>query len=155
MRALSLRQPWLYAVLYLGKHVENRRWRRKVEGDVLLHAAKGCTQKEYDAAVQWMVGRGLISPSDLPPLDKLTRGGICGRCRFTGDVHAPASTPQAPWHMEDQWGYVLSDVTPLPFVECQGALGFFEVPPEVMGKLGLVEPASVDPYAIFDPFGGL
>jgi hypothetical protein len=58
--------------------------------------------------------------------------------------------------MEDQWGYVLSDVAPLPFVECKGALGFFEVPPEVVSKLGLAEPAhDIDPYAIFDPFGGL
>lgn len=39
MKALSLRQPWLHAVLHLGKPLENRRWDTKYRGEVLLHAS--------------------------------------------------------------------------------------------------------------------
>ena len=40
MRALSLRQPWPWAILTLGKDVENRTWKTNFRGRVMLHASK-------------------------------------------------------------------------------------------------------------------
>jgi hypothetical protein len=38
--ALSLRQPWLWAILHAGKRIENRTWATKYRGRIRLHAAK-------------------------------------------------------------------------------------------------------------------
>lgn len=150
MKALSLRQPWAWAVLHAGKRVENRRWSTRFRGEILIHAAKGCTAKEYEGAVRWMLLRGLVTgaawlPSsvlghapvmlrvagrgcpEVPPLDELERGGIVGRARIV-DVLPPSSNgPRAPWHMPEQYGFVLEDVTPLPFRPYRGSLQLFNV----------------------------
>lgn len=152
MKALSLRQPWAWAITDNSKRVENRVWSTRFRGPVLLHAAKGCTRDEYRSAVVWMVSRGLarsplyefgameeialrvagVDPQPLPlvpPLSDMRRGGIVGRARIV-DVLEPSAdgTPRAPWHMPDQWGFVLEDVEPLPFRSMVGMLGFFAVP---------------------------
>jgi hypothetical protein len=41
MKGLSLRQPWLTAILHLGKRIENRTWNTSYRGEVLLHASAG------------------------------------------------------------------------------------------------------------------
>jgi hypothetical protein len=39
VKALTIRQPWAYAILRLGKDVENRSWRTHYRGPLLIHAA--------------------------------------------------------------------------------------------------------------------
>lgn len=70
--ALSLWQPWAYAVCHLGKRIENRSaWhegtpalstaRRLVGSRILIHAAKGSgTRAEFTAAIEWML-RGRLA----------------------------------------------------------------------------------------------
>ncbi|RCJ19276.1 hypothetical protein A6770_31970 [Nostoc minutum NIES-26] len=50
MKALSVRQPWAWAIIYASKDIENRGWPIYYRGDILIHAAKGCTKKEYQQA---------------------------------------------------------------------------------------------------------
>jgi hypothetical protein len=40
MKALSVRQPWAWAIIYALKNVENRGWPIHYRGDILIHAAK-------------------------------------------------------------------------------------------------------------------
>ena len=40
VKALTIRQPWAWAVVYAGKDVENRRWQTSYRGPLLIHAAK-------------------------------------------------------------------------------------------------------------------
>lgn len=64
MRAISIRQPWAFAICYFGKRIENREWdlrggniaqaRRLVGSDILIHAAKGCTYDEWEDAADFM-----------------------------------------------------------------------------------------------------
>jgi hypothetical protein len=136
VKALSLRQPWLWAVLELGKTIENRRWNTHYRGPILLHAAKGCTQTELVGALVWMAENA--DPDTMgvfPGLGAIERGGICGYAEIV-DVVPPGGLPfgvlatkdELRWHMPEQWGFVLRDVMRLPFTPCRGALGFFEVP---------------------------
>jgi hypothetical protein len=37
--------------------------------------------------------------------------------------------------MDGAFGFHLIDAKPLPFVACKGALGFFDVPPDVAAQL--------------------
>jgi len=45
MKALSVRQPWAWAIIYALKDIENRGWPINYRGDILIHAAKTCTKK--------------------------------------------------------------------------------------------------------------
>lgn len=102
IRALSIRQPWCHNILHDGKDVENRDWPTKRRGWFLIHAGKA-----WDGQI----------PSALKDVP---RGGIVGAARIVDCVT----------EMDSRWffgkfGFVLRDATPLPFVACKGALGFF------------------------------
>jgi hypothetical protein len=139
MKALSGRQPWWWAILHAGKRIENRVWNTSYLGPVILHAAKGCTVDEYEDACVWMENAGVIAHiRDVPPLAQMQRGGIVGRARIVGVV-PPEGLSQREWdgldlrwHMRDQYGFILADVEPLPFVPLKGALGLFNVPDNVV-----------------------
>jgi hypothetical protein len=142
MKALSLRQPWLWAVLDLGKTIENRRWNTTYRGPILLHAAKGCTKFECRSALLWMAENANVDRAAIgmfPGLDAIERGGICGYAEIV-DVVPPiekqkqwplsnkATLAELRWHMHEQYGFVLRNVRRLPFTPCRGELGLFEVP---------------------------
>src|SRR5580693_2266204 len=38
MKALSIQQPWAWAILYLGKRIENRTWSSDFRGPIYIHA---------------------------------------------------------------------------------------------------------------------
>ncbi len=41
MRALTIRQPWAWAIAVAGKDVENRSWQTSHRGLLAIHAGKG------------------------------------------------------------------------------------------------------------------
>ena len=140
MKAISIRQPWAYAILHLGKRVENRDWRGppSYRGPLLIHAAAGCTREEYELAAHWMRSKGLASwprwsdkgPPRLPPLAELDRGGFVARARLSyviNPIDARPSDVSNPWYA-GALGLVLDDIEPLRFHPYKGALGLFDVP---------------------------
>lgn len=136
--ALSLRQPWAWMVVHGGKVIENRRWNTRFRGEFLIHAAKGMTRLEYEDAVDFAhdVNRSLV----VPPFEDVVRGGIVGRARlvdvippcvpedFEGGLFAEVECDH-PWHMPEQYGFVLEGIEALPFQPLKGELGFFKVSP--------------------------
>lgn len=140
MRALSIRQPWLWAILHGGKTVENRDWAGcEYRGPILLHASKSCGKAEFSDAVesiQYMrrdLGFGRV---EVPALDQLPRGSLCGIARIVNAVRHPAMFPGTGGNEEDfaqgfrmagALGLELADVRELPEVPYKGALGFFAV----------------------------
>lgn len=135
MKALSLRQPWAWLVVHGGKGIENRRWNTRFRGSFLIHAAVGMTRVEYAEALAF--ARDVDPSLVVPPRAELLFGGIVGRAELV-DVIAPCgplgiSGPLVecrcghPWHMPEQFGFVLGDVEPLPFEPLRGSLGFFDV----------------------------
>lgn len=158
MKALSIRQPWAWAILHAGKRIENRDWRGApaYRGPILIHAAKGCTRGEYEEAVDAI--EVTIDPAlRVPPLRELDRGGIVGRARLVDVVRTTEGGHRAqrsriecalcgeamrddgrgscqkpdPWAVPRTLGVILADVEPLPFLVWRGELGLFDVaPPE-------------------------
>lgn len=118
--ALSIRQPWAWLIVNAGKNIENRCWYTKFRGRFLIHAAKGMTRDEYDDAFDFAFYRGGVTGRDVPKREVIERGGIIGEAEIVDCVHKSDS----PWFM-GEWGFVLRNVKPLPFVPCKGALGFF------------------------------
>ncbi len=120
--ALSIRQPWAWAIVHAGKDIENRCWKvinrdRNFRGAFWVHASKGMTREEYEDAAGFMASLGVTCP---PPAD-LMRGGVIGTARVIGFVPAHDSK----WFMGPE-GLVLADAEPCKFVPCGGKLGFFK-----------------------------
>ena len=127
MKALSIRQPWAWAILHAGKRIENRDWSAcHYRGPVLLHAAKGCTRDEYSDAVEyieWSRNDLGMPPLEVPTLAMLDRGGLVGIARIADVKRNPEA--HRGYEVPGALGLVLADVRPLPFVPFKGALGFF------------------------------
>lgn len=115
-RALSIRQPWAWAILYAGKDIENRTWATNFRGRVAIHAGMRYDEGG-DAVLECKYG--LQVPSDLP------RGGIVGSVEIVDCVRASNS----PW-FEGPYGFVLKDPKPLSFIPMRGALGIFPISQE-------------------------
>lgn len=121
MLALSIRQPWASLILKAGKDIENRCWPTKVRGRILIHAAKGCTRDELENALDF--AEEACGTRYSVDLKTIARGGIIGSVEIVDCV----SKSDSPWFVGD-FGFVLRDPQPLPFVPLNGRLGFFDVP---------------------------
>jgi hypothetical protein len=146
VKALSVRQPWAWAILHAGKDIENREWRgtNGFRGLFLLHASQRPNptrlQDEGLAFVDFCRERRIRLPDGEKPgvlsLGDLFRdcGGIVGVARVV-DIRQNGDAPTSPWAIPGLLGLQLTDVHPLPFVPCKGALGFWSVPDAVIDEL--------------------
>lgn len=121
--ALSVRQPWAWAIIHGGKDIENRSWKRPnpglaFRGRCCIHASKGMTRDEFEGAGWTFADCGIAS---APAAHDLQRGGIIGHVEIV-DVVLQSDSP---WFFG--WiGLVLRDPVAVPFIRCDGQLGFFE-----------------------------
>lgn len=139
--ALSIRQPWAWfitrpdlvgdaraAALAAGhiKTIENRSWPTNFRGRFLIHAGKGMTIDEFDAALEFARVQVRLDVDLLERLavgmQQIPRGGIVGVADLTGCTPVSSS----PWFVGD-FGLELANIKPLPFLEYRGALSFFRV----------------------------
>jgi hypothetical protein len=121
MRALSIMQPWAYAITNGTKRIENRTWYTAFRGPFLIHAGK-----------RYQIGAEIAIHGDSPEVDvagMLTapRGAIVGSASVVDCVRVDnVAADQRVW-AGGPWCFILSDVRacdPIPYI---GALGFFEV----------------------------
>ena len=145
-RALSLYAPWAYALLHLGKDIENRNWLRgdrgfsgdaKFRGEFWIHASLfggeagrklGDLRAECDAV--WRVA----VDSDVDAIlawSLRARGKIVGRARVVDAVTASGSR----WFCGPVGLVVAEPVALAEQVPAKGALGFWAVPPDVLVQL--------------------
>lgn len=119
--ALSVRQPWAWAIIHAGKDIENRsrpaiRNMGRCTGPVAIHAAKGMTKEEYVDAYDFMRSIGIL----CPPAGALYRGGIIGRV----DVTKVVSDSPSKWFFGPM-ALVVANAKACEFVPSVGALGLF------------------------------
>jgi hypothetical protein len=141
MKALTIRQPWCHLIVNEGKRIENRTWQPSYRGPILLHAAKTMRDDEYDAAMWWCrnnLSNGLAIATRLPEPDDLPRGGFVGQATLAFITKSPKDQALCnPWEIPGGYAWKLTDVRPLPFVECKGALQLWDVPERILRELGL------------------
>ena len=106
MRALTVRRPWAYAIIYLGKDVENRSWWTSYRGPLLIHAAGSAPRHDLLVPVKY---------------SELVRGAITGVVELYDCVRDAKSE----WAERGQWHWLLRDPRPLEPIRCQGALGLW------------------------------
>lgn len=119
MKALSIRQPWAWAIIAGHKTFENRTWQTKYRGSLLIHAGQSMHKADYELMLLYGCERGF----DVPCMSDLHRGGIIGRVDLVDMVTAGEG---------DLWfrgpiGWRLTNPHQLPFQACKGRLGLFEI----------------------------
>ena len=132
MKALSIQHPWVDAILSGAKTIEIRSWEHPYRGEFLLHAGKawGRKQKELFGFIERNYGLR------LPPPIHAGQNGIVGiatlrAIRPLGSTSKEARSALAEPADFGLFGWRLADVRPLDFIPCNGALGLFNVTPEV------------------------
>lgn len=121
LKALSVRQPWAWAILFAGKDIENRSWQAmnhglNVRGEIVIHASSGMTKREYEDAAAFMASIGVT----CPPAIELWRGAVIG----TVEVVDVVKESHSPWFFGPR-GLVLRNPKPLVPTPVKGCLGYF------------------------------
>lgn len=115
MKAISIRHPWAWLIVNGYKDIENRSWRTKYRGQVLIHASQGVKKSEYERAKELTDLLGITLPTSFET------GGIVGVATITDCVEQSES----PWFFGEK-GFVLTDARPIEFIQMKGKLSFFE-----------------------------
>ena len=117
MKAISVQQPWAWAILHAGKDLENRQVRFKYRGPLLIHAPLRLSDDDQ-------MPRGVRQPgsAELP----------CGVVIGIVDVVDVVDHARSKW-----WGgkYALVLRNPRSFkkpIPCKGARGLWTPPPSVI-----------------------
>jgi hypothetical protein len=116
MKALTIKQPWAWAIIHAGKDIENRSWLTRYRGELAIHA--GARMHDYTK-----MPRGVRAPED----DDLVFSAIIGIVEVVDSVEKSRSK----WFM-GPCGLVLRNARLLAKpVPCSGKLGLWNVPPEI------------------------
>lgn len=151
--ALSVRQPWAWAIVHAGKHLENRAWggwghdKTRQRGPICIHASGGMTRHEYEDARDFMAKHGVTCP---PPAD-LVRGAIIGTAVIVDWVRFSHS-----FWFTGPGALKFERMTPVePVIPCAGALGFFEWNPggELMAPAKWMCPSPAQVAAVVGDTG--
>jgi hypothetical protein len=152
MRAISVRQPWAWAILH-GKDVENRS-RPWPLGEYALHASKlphskrevvpdwfvddweSCEDMAAEAGLDWR--RSVIGPLTYRHMLAMS-GAIIGTMRVTACVTEHPS----PFFC-GPFGLVLANVRPIVPIPCKGSLGAWVVPEDIEAAVRRAAGASHD-----------
>jgi hypothetical protein len=111
--ALSIRQPWAWAIVAGHKDVENRTWTTRYRGPLLIHAST----KVDRAGIDIIRSRRVVLP------DELTVGALIGYANLADVVTSSRSR----WALDGHYHFLLTD--PVMFktpVACAGRLGLFQ-----------------------------
>jgi hypothetical protein len=126
--ALSVRQPFAWAIFHAGMDVENRDWPTRQRGRVLIHAPAVVRQEEYSTfqracrdPAHWLC-QAIACGGGLPNKEHLPRGGIVGEVEIADCVTEHSSS----W-FTGPYGFVLRNARALPFEPVPGSLRFFDV----------------------------
>ncbi len=130
MRALSVRQPWAWAIFKAGKNIENRNWKDKFRDwkddpeTIAIHVA---SRKDDVENLPARVSR--------PQSEDLKTGVILG----VVDVVDPATTKRNKWFCNQyKYHWELRNPRPLDHpIKCTGNWRLWEVKPEDVRKIDL------------------
>ena len=142
LRALSIRQPWAWAIATQEKDVENRSWQTHYRGLIAVHASR---RLDEDAvipapaaaeALQVLRAEVTLAHRLTPSAEHMRLGRIVAVAEITG-CHEDGECERewgfcSPWAQRFQWHWQLSGVRPLAEpVPCKGALGLWRVPDDI------------------------
>ena len=128
MRALSLRQPWLYCITEHGKRIENRTWKAPdhiIGQRIALHASAAKHGKEWRAVAELT---GIWVPWSAVVTGAITATAVVAGQFRSGWEPDELDLEQQKWVM-GPWCWILKDVVKLDEpIPAKGMLGLWRVP---------------------------
>jgi ASCH domain len=122
VKALTVRQPWAWAIVYAGKDVENRRWQTSYRGPLLIHAAK---EADPDGASRLLWTMDDPGAFGQPRAAFQTRGAIIGFA-YLADILTDSASR---WAQSACFHWMLESRAPVdPAVPCTGRPGLWTPP---------------------------
>jgi hypothetical protein len=114
MKALTIRQPWAWAIIHGGKDVENRPRNCRFRGRFYVHAGL----KLSDEGLEWIEGElGLAAPAEFQ------HGVIIG----TVELYDVVGDSDSPWAVTGSYHWLLRDPRPLArAIPARGRQGWWE-----------------------------
>jgi len=117
VRALTVKQPWAWAIIDAGKDIENRTWHTSYRGSLAIHAGSSATRTYHAWAQGWMAAIGV----EAPELEDLPLGCVIGTVELVDCVRGSGSR----WAMPDCWHWVLRKPQSCKPQFARGALGLW------------------------------
>jgi hypothetical protein len=124
-RALTVIQPWAWAIANGIKTVENRSWSTSYRGTIYVHAGVKLLSAEFDQCARLLEKTGLPRHV-LPGASSLVYGALIA----TVEIVSCGRFPDDPWAAPDssQWHWKLANAklleSPIPM---RGSLGLWEI----------------------------
>lgn len=141
MKALTVRQPWAWAIINYGKDVENRTRRTTHRGLLAIHASLTFDTDAWQGPLFAESVRGRL----LGHLPRVEGGGVvigvvdvvgCHYDTASPDDHCPGGCVSNPWSQRDTWHWVLSNPRPLAEpIPYRGRLGIFTLPGDIAAAI--------------------
>lgn len=146
MKALTIKQPWAWAIAAGGKDIENRSWATQHHGRLAIHAGSawdgaGAMDDRVINAVTAAGGqppkavRTLLTDQVVELLRDKGRfipGAVIAVARLVDVCTAQSSCTCGPWAVPGQCHWRLAVVRPLHTpVPCKGRLGLWDLPEAV------------------------
>jgi hypothetical protein len=125
-RALSIRQPWAWAILNAGKDVENRsenmvaRCHKFFGNRIYIHASLHHNKAEFEEIADFMSDMGI----KCPRMEALDYGGLVGSVSLDGEVTEAHPLEDSPWFLGPS-ALILSKPQAMRFRPCKGQLNLF------------------------------
>jgi hypothetical protein len=146
IKALSVRQPWAWALIYGVRHpkrIENRSWSTRHRGDLVIHASKGLADWQSRSLEQWR--------EEMPDLPDLLAepfehhfGCLYGLLDLQDD--RPFKEVQHQPFAEGPRCWITENPRPIEPVPYRGQQGLFDVPATLVRLLAATPAeASVEP----------
>ncbi|HSR53063.1 MAG TPA: hypothetical protein VLV83_19745 [Acidobacteriota bacterium] len=134
--ALSIRQPWLWAIMAGHEPIENRTWKphRRLIGRRLVLAASA-SRRDWQG--EWFHGVLKQLGIEAPETGSLVFGAAVGTVRVTGcdppfdprqQSFGADERARGPWRAPEQFGWLLADPRPFPEpIPAKGRLGIWDI----------------------------
>ena len=118
--ALSVRQPWAWALVYGGKNIENRTWPTTYRGRIWIHASGREDRHQVEKAVHIVAQPRKCSDRQAFEhyRQHAQRGVILGSmlltdCRRYAEVKRNDPIRSNPWVDDEPWLWIVTDPVPL------------------------------------------
>lgn len=118
MYALSVANPWAWGIIHGAKRIENRTWRTRFRGTILIHASKSLARLKDDY------------PGVAPPSAEFIYGALIGTVKIT-DVVPFAEVSDDPFAI-GPWCWLLSEPQAFDPIPWKGQTMLFHVPEDVL-----------------------
>lgn len=123
MRALTIRQPWVWAISEGIKRIENRAWTTPYRGDLVIHAGRSRDD----------MAEGRLLTPEAPPDVSLVFGSAVCVVRLADIV--PLAEVEGERFASGPWCWLLEDPRPIEPIPAAGRLRFFDIPDRLIRRI--------------------